>query len=88
MNKVYWSKMIKAWETGSNAYIFYFFYSILVDEALYGVVLWSTYDGVFYFIIIMYVLTMAIKANWWIHEHVLMMILCESYAYFPILVVI
>ena len=38
MNKVYWSMMVKGWEIGKNAYLFYFPYSIVVDEDLYGIV--------------------------------------------------
>ena len=38
MNKVYWLMMIKWWEIGKNAYLFYFLYSIVVDEALHGIV--------------------------------------------------
>ena len=38
MDKVYWPMMIKGWEIDKNAYLFYFSYIIVVDEALYGIV--------------------------------------------------
>ena len=47
-----------------------------------------TYGSRFYFIMIIYVLTMALNENLRTYEHVLMMILCEAYVYFLIVVVI
>ena len=41
MNKVHWSMMIKGCVISNNAYILFFLYSIEVDEALYGIVLYG-----------------------------------------------
>ena len=74
--------MIKGWWIGKNDSCSLLFYIIVVDEALYDIVRYGTFfDGGVYFIVIIYVLTMALKANWWIYECVVMMtILCVTCA--------